>query len=306
MQNENSKDIERLIIELKDEDASVRKSAALVLGESKDPRAVEPLLAIIIDESRDVRLTTAVSVLEKMGIVTVEPLIKALGDRNRNVRLAAVWVLGKTDDPRAMKSLITMLKDENAEVRTNAAEGLEKMGWTPSTKLEQTHWLFARQQWAELAKKGALTVDLLIIALKDSNMGVGYGAARVLTEIGKKLGNPRSQSVSEAIHLLVDLKARDALTSVWSITKEVLLRDVKSNEFSKIEKALYAFISIGNIKIIPELKKSLNKNGTKTLVEAYLNCGHNELQKAAELWAREHGYTVKIGTGAHPVAWGRW
>jgi hypothetical protein len=152
---------------------------------------------------------------------------------------------------------------------------------------------------------GTDAVKLLVIALKDQDGSVRYGAVEALTQMGSKVGKPRSEPVKETIHLLVELKARNTLMSMWNITKDVLLNDVRSNDHDVIEHALYAFIGIGNSKILPELIKTLNRDGTRAMAEAYLNCGNTDLQSAASNWAKNHGYIIQMGSGAHPVSWGR-
>jgi pyruvate/2-oxoacid:ferredoxin oxidoreductase alpha subunit len=48
------------------------------------------------------------------------------------------------------------------------------------------------------------------------------------------------------------------------------MKNLKSNEYKFIENALYAFICIGKSEIIQELIDTLNREGTKTMAEAYL------------------------------------
>ena len=290
--------VKPLIAALQHWHPNIRFAAIDALGEIKDPRAAEPMLATLRNDIK-VGLMATVNAIANIGTQAIDPIIVALNDQNPNIRLAAVLVLGKMQDPRAVRPLIPMLKDQNTRVRLTAAESLDTLRWTPSKKDERLYWLFASQHWTELAKMGTDAVKLLVIALKDQDHTLRWGASQALTEMGSKVGSPRSEPVKEAIHLLVELKASDALISMWNATKEVLLDDVRSGDYQTIERALYAFIGIGNPKILPDLIKALNRDGTKTTAEAYLNCGRRELADAAESWAKTHGYTISMGSGAH-------
>ena len=92
----------------------------------------------------------------------------------------------------------------------------------------------------------------------------------------------------------------------WKLTKEVLLKDIRGGNYGVIVNAVYAFIGIGREEMIPVLIRILNTEGDKTMAEAFLNCGHSELNAAAREWAVRHGYTISPGSGAHPVSWGGW
>jgi len=95
--NAEGKDrIEVLVEALKDENSSVRESAAEALGELKDPRAVEPL-------------------------------IEALKDKEPAVQGSAAKALGKLKDPRAVEPLIEALKDKEPEVPPNADYALREI-----------------------------------------------------------------------------------------------------------------------------------------------------------------------------------
>jgi len=124
-----------LISALKDEDGSVRRAAAAVLGELKDPRAVEPLISALKDEDWHVRLA-AVGALEEINPKwqgteeakrKVSEFISALKDEDGSVHYAAAGALGKLKDPRAVEPLISALKDKNENVRRTAAEALNKI-----------------------------------------------------------------------------------------------------------------------------------------------------------------------------------
>ena len=90
-----TKQVDRLIWELRNDDLWARRRAAEALGEIKDPRAVEPLIAALKDEDEEVRMRAAVA-------------------------------LGEIKDPRAVRPLIALLKNGGEEwsVREGAAKAL--------------------------------------------------------------------------------------------------------------------------------------------------------------------------------------
>lgn len=188
--------------------------------------------------------------------------------------MSAARALGNIKDARAVEPLIAELKDDDIGVVREDAAGA-------------------------LGKIGAPAVESLIENLTDWDLN--SVVANALSYIGWK-----PQTDSDRIHFLVAQRKGKELKKDWGITKDVLLKDVGSGNYGIIENALYAFIAIGKEEIIPELIETLNTNGTKTTAEAYLNCGHSGLGKAAREWASRHGYTIYTGAGAAPVGWGQW
>ncbi|MBW2637197.1 MAG: HEAT repeat domain-containing protein, partial [Deltaproteobacteria bacterium] len=87
----------------------------------------------------------------------------------------------------AIPPLTVTLKDNNSKIRKNAAETLEKIGWSPSTEEEKAYHLLANQNFDDLAKMESLGTDLLIIALHDNDDDLRKKALRAL---GNK-GDPR-------------------------------------------------------------------------------------------------------------------
>jgi hypothetical protein len=99
---------------------SVRSSAANVLGELRDPRALEPLIRALRDEYSQVR-NNAVEALGKLGggPRAVEPLINALEETWSENRSEAAYgtnrqkiglLLASLDDPRAAQVLATAVR----------------------------------------------------------------------------------------------------------------------------------------------------------------------------------------------------
>ena len=60
---------------------------------------------------------------------------------------------------------------------------------------------------------------------------------------------------------------------------------------------------IGDERATDPLIEVLFKYFDKELAEVYLSCGNTQLEKAAQTWAGEHGYTILYRQGGSPL-WG--
>jgi len=121
-------EVDDLIVDLKDDDWTVRGYAAISLGELCDPRAVDPLIEALKDDRWDVREVAALA-LGKIGDAkAVDPLIGVLKDEdNYGDAAAAAEALGEIGDPRAVAPLTEALKDDRQRVRWAAAPALDKI-----------------------------------------------------------------------------------------------------------------------------------------------------------------------------------
>lgn len=270
---------------LKDKDSDVRAEAAEVLGYIKDPSSVKPLISALQDKDERVR-ANVIEALGKMKIkdtAAVGPLILCLRAENAYGPVEAAKLLGELKDIRAVKPLISALRDESPLVRNSAAEALGELG-------------------------DQRAIKPLIESLKDWESWPRYQAFNALSKLGWK---PKTDE--DNIHVLIaqtDTETREEkikqLGENWNLTEKVLLADVESNNYRTIEYALCVFIAFGKEEIIPILIQKLNTKGNKTMAEAFLNCGHKELEDAAREWATRHGYTISTGPGHSPVSWGSW
>lgn len=192
-----------IVVMLKDENITVRREAAEVLGQLVDPEAFELLIARLKDDDRFVRHKTVMA-LEKFGKTAVCPVISALKDDDAFVRRKAAEVLGQLGDPEALEPLIATLKDDDQFVRTKVREALQRFGFsqtkirslsTSFTNIEQKKPLPAPQTNVELTvpvkvvkasaqMSESQIVDLLITNLKDQRPFVRQKAAKTLGALG--------------------------------------------------------------------------------------------------------------------------
>lgn len=118
-----SRVVEPMIEALADREGTVRKFAALVLGNLRDPRAIEELGMTVYDLHHDVSLAAA-EALAKFGAPTVGVLGEALRHPEAAVREHAIIGLGKIRDARVAPLLIKMLNDPERIVQKQAMQSL--------------------------------------------------------------------------------------------------------------------------------------------------------------------------------------
>ena len=113
---------------LKDKMGYVRKEAAIILGEMRDPKSVGSLVASLRDDVDEVRLSV-VEALGKIGDTrAVIPLLSQYKDMDYQVRTALAIALGNLGDKRAIDTLLKMLGDDPYhDVREAAADALGKL-----------------------------------------------------------------------------------------------------------------------------------------------------------------------------------
>ncbi len=242
--------------------------------------------------------------LSQIGQLSVSPLICALTDSNEYLRQSAAEALGLIGDSLAVEPLIATLDDKIGDVRGSAVESLGLIGDTrandPLLKIlkDDDEWFVRSKAGIALGKMGNRNIiPRLEYLLKSWYSGIyALNALRMLKW--------DQQTLSDTIHVLVAERDKVKLLQMWDKAKMILLNDIISNNYLTVENALYGFIGIGKQEIIPELIGILNKSGTKTTAEAYLNCGNNELVIAAKSWASKNGYYIQNIGGSSPVRWG--
>lgn len=119
--------VDPLIKALKDDNPSVRSSAASALGTIGDPKATDPLIKALKDNDRGVRIAAARALGELNDKRAVEPLIESLKDKDPEVRVYVAESLGYLKAQKAVEPLIELLKDENETVVYGAVISLGQL-----------------------------------------------------------------------------------------------------------------------------------------------------------------------------------
>jgi HEAT repeat protein len=198
---------------LRDRELKVWREAAEALVKIGKP-SVEPLAALI-RFSPPLR-ELAIDTLGKIGAESaVNQLTAAMGNSDVYVRAAATDALGKIGGEKVLEPLIAAFKDANHSVRKAATDGLLKFGKSAiaplcavvkdSAQPEYVHWAAAGtvekiggsddpvvQAWCAVAKRdwnlalslGNVSVEPLILALKDKSDDVRASAITVLGKLG--------------------------------------------------------------------------------------------------------------------------
>ena len=115
--------VEPLIEALGDKEGTVRKFAAMVLGNLGDIRAIEELGMTLYDLHHEVSKAAA-DALTKFGARSVNILLEALKHPEAGIRECAISALAKIQDVRIAPVLIEMLRDPERIVQKQAIQSL--------------------------------------------------------------------------------------------------------------------------------------------------------------------------------------
>ena len=118
--------VEPLIEALGDKEGTVRKFAAMILGNLGDVRAIEELGMTLYDLHHEVSKTAA-EALTKFGARSVDILLDALKHPEAGIRECATSALGKIQDARVAPALIEMLRDPERIVQKQAMQSLGEL-----------------------------------------------------------------------------------------------------------------------------------------------------------------------------------
>ena len=227
--------VDKLIKQLKDKHEYIRASAAEMLGNSNDPRAVEPLIAALQDSDANVRAHVVIALGAIIDPRALEPLFATLKDTDTNVRMCAVDALRDFKDPRSIAPLIATFRDADSKVRDHADLALVAIG-TPS-------------------------VDPLIAALKDANANERDIAVWTLGRIA----DPRA--VEPLIAALKDAEANvriDAAVALGVLKApgavQPLIEALKDTNFDVVKRAAGALVNIGSPAFEPLLNMLKDSN----------------------------------------------
>jgi HEAT repeat protein len=205
------------MLALKDNDGSVRASAAWSLGEMREVDASEALAQALKSRDKQVRQNSiealkkigepavnsvvgalretdsraaAAEILAILGAPAVPPLVQLLDDNNHFIRGKAAEVLGEIGDGRATKPLIGCVTDKQNYVRIKVAEALGKIGNVQATEplvtlLSEGDKKLRLQVMIALGKlKSVKAVEPLARFLKDEDIDIRWRAVHSLEEIG--------------------------------------------------------------------------------------------------------------------------
>ena len=181
--------VKPLVAALHDSNAEVRRIAAEALGNLGDSRAVEPLLAVLkysyAEYPADSAFKRSVAMaLRKLGASSEDPLLIALQDIDETVRRRALLALGQMWQ---IPELID-LADGSAEVRRRAAVSLGNLG---DARVVKPLVAALRDDDAQVRRNAVVSLGQIwqmqdLVALGDHNESTRQNAALTLGRLGDK------------------------------------------------------------------------------------------------------------------------
>ncbi len=132
----------------KDEDALVRATAAVILGDLRWREAVPHLSRAVREDESSIVRADACTALARISDASAAPAVAvALRDMNEDVRRAAAHALGRLGERATIPALIAALDDKEYGVRLAARSSLETItGQTLSPNREDwLRWLQSQQ-----------------------------------------------------------------------------------------------------------------------------------------------------------------
>lgn len=280
-----------LTYSLQNDHPIIRGRIAEILAQTKDPQAIPALLEALRGEFYTVR-SRAASALGAIGDQgSVQPLIKALNDEEPEVRIEAVTAIGKFIIPETFDNMADpLLEDTEIEVRQAAAKAL---GGTQRPQaipylmlaLRDPYWWYEREQAAkELLKTiesmGAMVVDPLLEALKDSEGTVRRYAATMLGHIGDTRAiDPLGMALYDT-HFEVGQVAAEALAGFGEPGLKVLAEALQHPEAWLRQHAITGLILSGDKRIVPAILEMLNDPEREVQKQAVQSLGELKDERA--------------------------
>jgi HEAT repeat protein len=111
---------------LNNRNKDIKISAAKVLGEIGDEKAIDPLITTLSSPHKLLRREASTSLI-KIGKSAVDPLINLLTNDDWKIRGAAAWALGSIGDARAIEPLKKLTDDESGFVRSGVKKSLDTL-----------------------------------------------------------------------------------------------------------------------------------------------------------------------------------
>jgi HEAT repeat protein len=157
--------------QLKSKNAITRRQAVEKLAAEGGPDTVEPLLVALSDPDNEVRHMAAIVLGQTKDERALPRLVQALADSHSIVRAAAAEGLKLLGNADAVSALAQCLLDANGTVRWRVAQALESLGWQPQNSQQQAMFWVAQGELDRAAELGDVAVDALVLVLHEN---IGY------------------------------------------------------------------------------------------------------------------------------------
>jgi len=241
--------LEPLITLLNDPEWSVREAAAWAIGRTTDARAITLLSAALKSPSLVTRegAAKAFSQMVVPDVRAIPPLVAALADEEYTVGESAAFALS-TIGADAVIPLINAYKDCNSAVRNAIANALEKVP-TPSDPQLQAWLAVMHNKWARVIELGDLSIEPLIVGLRDDDHRVRKASAEALGQIAS-IGAIRA--IEPLCNALRDRKAdvrkaiADILITIGQPALDSVIYVLNDPEWSARQAAVWVIGQIGD------------------------------------------------------------
>lgn len=252
---------------LNDEDADMRKNAAIMLAEMGDKGSVDTFIKLLkSDPDAEVRRHALFGLGDIRSEKVTHAVIEALEDENKDVRRHAVMLIADHRHPEATGALLKLIDDNDPDIRRTAVMGLANRGGEnvaealldvlddPDADVRRS----AIMGLAEFRSEAALPA--IIKALEDTNADVRRFAVMALTEyqeneqivsaLRKSLKDPNAEVRRHALMAIGEFRDIESL--------DVLLEVLENDENADMRKhAAMVLGEIGDIKAVDALTSAL-------------------------------------------------
>ncbi|MFZ2958451.1 MAG: HEAT repeat domain-containing protein [Candidatus Ozemobacteraceae bacterium] len=256
--------VEKLVLSASHPAEPVRVAIAVVLGETRDPRAIRTLSGLVKDTSDKVR-SVAIEAVGKIGTTAaVQPAIEALKDSMEAVRAKAASVLGDLKDTAAVEFLEKTTHDSSETVRGLSVRALAAMAdaRVPDILIQALADKAEAVRCAAVEvlgqRKDRVSIPHLIKSLEDPSEGVREKSAISLGHIGEPKAIMPLLSRLDDPSPLVPLACSEAVVSFRIKSYPVLVEALKHDEERIRRHACDLLIRIGEDTLVMKLLRMMS------------------------------------------------
>lgn len=302
------------------------------------PRMKAPATALRDSRSEDLPAKCNNSVLASLlGWVKVLRLRSIISDeamRDASRRNRAITALGGTGSRRALPLLTDLvLYGERPYERTLAAKALGELGIRDEGCTQALVAMFRAKNRQHYELEAALSALTNLGWLPDTQAESERVERIRQIQVDNLRKAEREAEEEIQVHTWITLWDSHSLNANWWITKRVLIKELDSGSRIAAVNAARILVRLGHDEVIPNLllamrsrSASLDRNlplpvafrtsplppdhsmdellGGKGIADVLLNCGQEDLEKAAREWATQSGYSINRQSISEQVRWG--
>lgn len=269
----------------RNEDATVRNSAADALGAVRDAGAVSILVNELtrIDEQATPRVAEA---LIRFGHAATGGLVALLGDKEHApARVWAARILADTRDPQALEPLMAAVRDRYDLLRAASADALGALGDARALAVLSQAALrdpapLVRAQAATAAARigGQEASEVLLAALSDPDYATRLRALEAFENMRLVDTSPLEQALGDTNQ---EVRKRAALALARLGYLDQLVEQLAAEERATRARAYAALLQLGRAGIIDGIVGRLNHHSMQVRAVIARACGELRAERAA-------------------------